>query len=132
MRMSKAFAESKLEVSIKTVAGASSLPLAKAVACRLAADGQAIDAVPVAEYLGINTSCGARRAVEALKKRLNRGLGRARRVGYLSREHPQAAKLYGTGVRPQQAYGASVRGAAPAEVKTMRRSAVLSLAPAGV
>ncbi len=131
LRISTAFVKSGLSISVKSVAVASSKRLADLVVAALGRAGQPINAVAAAEDLGIPTGCGARRVIGAFKKRLARGLCRSRRVQNLVRVNPKAAKLYQTGVYPQQSYGAVAHGAAPEQVRSMRRAAVLSVAPAG-
>ncbi len=132
LRIATAFVRSGLAISVKSVAVASSTRLAERIAMALGRAGQQIDATAVAEDLGVPTGCGSRRAVGAFKKRLARGLRRARRVRALVRADPRATKLYSTGVKPQQSYGSCVHGAAPSQVQSMRRAAVLCCAPAGV
>ena len=132
LRMSVALTKSKLRISTKSVASASSRALAVRIARGLSAAGQPISAEVAPDDLGITTGCGSRRAVGALKKRIQRGLARGRNVQILSRANARASRLYQTGVRPQQSYGATVCGAAPSQVRDMRRAAVLCVAPAGV
>ena len=132
LRVAVGFVKSGLTISPKSVVVASSCTLATRIAGALTKAGQPIEASRTAEDLGISSGCGARRAVGAAKKRLARGAARARRVQRLTRANPKASKLYSTGVQPQQSYGMCIPGASPSQLRIMRRSAVLTVARAGV
>ena len=131
LSLTAAFTKSRLQISDKSTVVASSAKLAQTIAAALQRAGQPITPAASAEDLGISSACGARRAVGAVKKRLKRGMRRSRRVGQLSAANPKAAKLYQTGVRPQQSYGAAIQGAAPSHIQSMRRAAAASVAKAG-
>ncbi len=131
LRVANVFTRSGLVISDKSVALASSRKLASTIAGMLTRAGQPICSAAAADDLGVSTSCGARRAVGAFKKRLAKGTRRSKRVRALNSANPKAAKLYGTGVKPQQGYGAAICGAAPSQVRIMRRSAVQCVASAG-
>ena len=109
------------------VQAASSKALADSVVAGFQKAGQPVEAAIFAEDLGISSACGSRRAVGALKKRLARGLTRSRRVKRLVTANPKASRLYQTGVRPQQNYGASISGVAPGQLRIMRQAAALSV-----
>ena len=132
LRVAEGFIKSALTISPKSVVTASTHKLAQGIAAALSKAGQPIQAVEVAEDLGIATTCGARRAMGAFAKRLARGRARAERVRILARANPKASRLYSTGVCPQQKYGACIAGAAPSQIKSMRRTAAMTVATAGV
>ena len=120
-----------MTISDKSVINASNKDLACRAARALARAGQTITAVTSAEDLGVSSGCGARRAISSLAKGLTRGAVRSKRVQTLVRTNHRATKLYSTGVRPQQQYGACISGAAPSQIREMRRAAVRSVASAG-
>ena len=132
LRVTNAFVKSGLTISVKSVVAASTRCLAGLISAALTQAGLPVSTTAEVEDLGVPTACGARRAIGAFKKRLIRGLNRSRRVQALVRVNSKAAKLYQSGIRPQQTYGAPIHGAAPGQVRAMRRAAVLSVAPAGV
>ena len=131
LRIATGFVRSGLTVSPKSVVTASTKRLANLVATSLGRAGQPVASVAQAEDLGVPTASGARRAVGAFRKRLQRGIRRSIRVRQLARKNPKASKLYVTGVRPQQSYGAPIHGVAPRQLHAMRRAAALCASPAG-
>ena len=131
LSISTGFVKSGLTISAKSVINASSKDLACRAARALARAGQTVTAVTSAEDLGVSSGCGARRSVSSLAKRFIRGAVRSRRVQTLVRANHLASKLYLTGVRPQQQYGACISGAAPSQVREMRRAAIRSVKNAG-
>lgn len=75
---------------------------------------------------GVQFSAGARRSASSLDKRFGKAPKRAKRIRSLLRVDSRAKKLYTAGVQPMQNLAASIVGASVAQVKKMRRSAVLA------
>ena len=131
-QVASGFVESGLMISTKSVVVASSKALADCVAAGLRRAGHPVEAAVFAEDLGVSSASGHRRSVGSLKKRLARGLARSQRVKRLVAVNPRAARLYQTGVRPQQSYGACISGVAPGQLQSMRQAAAQSVRSAGV
>lgn len=132
-KLAESLRNSGLKISVKSVVVASSSRLAHAVAQGLkSSDGIALRVASQTEDPGVGFAAGGRRSTQALRGRIAKGLRRSARVKLLTRVDSAAAKLYRTGVKPQQNYGASIVGAAPTQISDMRKAAVMSVTPAGL
>ena len=85
-----------------------------------------------AKDLGIGLTAGASRCASSLNERIAKGGARAEGVGHLVKFNNEAAKLYATGVVPQQEYDINVVGASRGQMLALRRTAVKCLRRAGV
>ena len=90
-----------------------------------------IRAQDAVDDLGVASTCSKKWFVKSVRKRINKGDKRARRVGKLALVSSAASRLYMSGVRPQQEYDACIVGCAPEQVRKMRTSAVRCMKKAG-
>ncbi len=120
-----------LDVADKSRVVASTPTAAAAIAAGIRGAGVTILSAGVAEDLGVSTSAGRRRVVGSFARRIAKASRRAARVRTLVSTNVGAKKLFRTGVDPQQNYEAAILGAAPPQIRAMRRNAAMCVAKAG-